>query len=66
MLKTIVIAGLGLMLAGCSMSHISEISNRLSVQEPGSLIVVCPGGKVILNTDNKKSCFGFMETGEDS
>lgn len=66
MLKIIAIAGLGLMFAGCSMSHVSEISSRLSVQEPGSLIVVCPGGKVILNTNNKKSCFDFMETDKDS
>ena len=65
MIRCIAVAVFGLMLAGCSMSHVSELSKRLSVKEPGSLVVVCPGGKVILNT-GKKHCFDFMNTDEDS
>lgn len=65
MIKVIAVAAVGLMLTGCSMSHVSEVSKRLSVQEPGSLIVVCPGGKVILNTGNK-GCFDFMEADKGS
>lgn len=61
MIKVIAVVAVGLMLTGCSVSNLSELGERMSAQEPGSLIVVCPDGKVILNTRNQ-NCFSFMET----
>ena len=64
MLKLIAVITVGLTLTGCSVPNLSDI---ITPREPGSLIVVCPGGKVILNTgEQKKACFDFMETDTDS
>ncbi len=61
MLKIITVVTLGLLCAGCTLPSLSDLPQG----EPGSLIVVCPGGEVILK-QNGKNCFDFMQTENDS
>ena len=58
MIRMFAVVMLGLIMSGCT---ISELPQR----KPGELIVVCPGGKVIINVDGN-NCFDFMKLDESS